>query len=238
MTATLIPNAEKTVSRTTETGERQDRRLLVGYLHKTSNTLCGIKGYASLIADREAGAGQAGRWARKIIAEVERMEEIFRSVGDLTRGRQNPDVGVDLPGLVHDVAKEIARNGWGLDLQVGDIPAGELKLPVADLVLMLSEILNNCAESRASDSDRVSAAIHGERDRDGRVFLKVKDDGCGMDDGLLAQATSPFVTNKEGHHGVGLTRVDTLMEMYGLAWTLESQAGRGTNIRLEVAEGY
>ncbi len=49
-------------------------------------------------------------------------------------------------------------------------------------------------------------------------------------------AANPFVTTKEGHHGVGLTRVDTLMEMYGLDWKLESEAGRGTSIRLEVAQ--
>ena len=238
MTATLtLPKAKNTAA-SDDAGDRPDRRLLVGYLHKTSNTLCGIKGYASLIADRGTDEGEAGRWARKIIAEVERMEEIFRSVGDLTRGRQHPDIGVDLPGLVSDVAGGFSRSRSGLNLRVGSIPEGELRLPVADLVLMISEILHNSSESSGSEKINVITDIWGECHPDGRIFLIVRDEGVGMEQELVRQAASPFVTTKEGHHGVGLTRVDTLMDMYGLAWTLESEVGRGTCVSLEVAEVY
>lgn len=235
MTATMTGVKARKTASAEDDRDRPDRRLLVGYLHKTSNTLCGIKGYASLIADRGADNGVAGQWARKIIAEVEKMEEIFRSVGDLTRSRQHPDIGVDLPGLVSDLAREFCMGHSGLDLRVGSIPEGELLLPVADLVLMISEILNNCAESCRPESSRVVAEIRGCCDAEGRIFLVVGDDGIGMEQELIRQAASPFVTTKEGHHGVGLTRVDTLMEMYGLDWTLESETGRGTRISLEVA---
>ena len=47
---------------------------------------------------------------------------------------------------------------------------------------------------------------------------------------------NPFITTKEGHHGVGLTRVDTLMNMYGLGWSLESEEDLGTRVLLEVGE--
>ncbi len=64
-------------------GLSNDRKLLNGYLHKTSNSLCGIKGYASLIAEPETSIEQAMQWARKIVNEVERMEAIYHSVGIL-----------------------------------------------------------------------------------------------------------------------------------------------------------
>ncbi len=99
MSVTMTHEMPGQADRTNDFEHRPDRRLLVGYLHKTSNTLCGIKGYASLIADREAATGEAGLWARKILLEVERMEEIFRSVGDLTPVRRHPDTGVHLPGF-------------------------------------------------------------------------------------------------------------------------------------------
>ena len=71
----ILTQENPTLPELTEGHDRRpDRRLLVGYLHKTSNTLCGIKGYASLIAGRESDGEQAGQWARKIIFEVERME--------------------------------------------------------------------------------------------------------------------------------------------------------------------
>ena len=58
-----------------ETVRKDDRRetargtrLLRGYLHKTSNSLCGIKGYASLIAREGAGDGDQAAWAAKMHA--------------------------------------------------------------------------------------------------------------------------------------------------------------------------
>jgi signal transduction histidine kinase len=219
-----------------EDRDRPDRRLLVGYLHKTGNTLCGIKGYAGLIADRERAGGEAASWARKIIVEVERMEEIYRSVGDLTRGRREPDLGLDLPLLVGDLARRPSLHRPELVLRNGPVPDGELLLPAADLALIMEAVLDNSAESRADGETPVRALIRGETDGRGRVILVCEDDGCGLAPALLAQASLPFVTTKDGHLGVGLTRVETLMDMYGLSWSLASDPGRGTAVRLEVGE--
>jgi signal transduction histidine kinase len=213
MLAILTQENPEQTDRTKSSEHRPDRRLLVGYLHKTSNTLCGIKGYASLIANRESAGGEAVQWARKIIREVERMEDIFRSVGDLTRGPRHPDTGVYLPRFVAEAASACAEEYGGLDLVLGTIPAGELKLPVADLALMLKEILKNSIESADPDTPWVEVEISGMILPGGRVFLEIRDNGRGMDPELTAQAPSPFITTKEDHHGVGLTRVDTLMDM-------------------------
>ena len=222
--------------RTQDNDQRPDRRLLAGYLHKTSNTLCGIKGYASLIAEGEDQEDQAGKWARKIIREVERMEEIFRSVGDLSRRRGHPDAGLDLVGFVADTAHAWAETRPEVDLTLGNLPEGELRLPAADLALLLHEVLDNCAESSHPTGEAVKVEISGSVHAACGLFLEIKDDGCGMEDELAVQASHPFITTKEDHHGVGLTRVETLMEMYGLTWTLESETGQGTRVRLEVGE--
>ena len=236
MTATLTQDKPIQPVRTKDFEHRPDRRLLIGYLHKTSNTLCGIKGYASLIADRENAAGKAGLWARKILLEVERMEEIFRSVGDLNRGRRHPDTEVYLSGFVAETASTCAGDLGGLELVLGTFPDGELRLPAADLAMMLKELLLNCAESAGLDSPSVRVEINGVTLPVGRIFLEIQDNGSGMDAELAAQAANPFTTTKEEHLGVGLTRVSTLMDMYGLDWSLESEEGRGTRVLLEVAE--
>lgn len=236
MTLTLTTEISGPNDPSEETQQRPDRRLLVGYLHKTSNTLCGIKGYASLIADREMPEDQAGLWARKIIREVERMEEIFRSVGDLTRGRQNPDTGIDLPKYITQTAITCAESLDAVDVQIGNIPEGELRMPAADLALVLRELLTNCAESAWSYAPEVRVDLKGVVRSGDRLFLEIQDNGCGMNPELREQAPSPFVTTKDNHHGVGLTRMETLMEMYGLQWELHSEEGQGTRVIMEVAE--
>ena len=55
---------------------------------------------------------------------------------------------------------------------------------------------------------------------------------------VAGRATEPFVTTREGRLGVGLTRVETLMGLYGLAWSVDSVPGRGVTVRLELAEAW
>lgn len=212
-----------------------DRRLLHGYLHKTSNTLCGIKGYASLIAAPDLADTDPAHWARKIITEVEKMEEIFRSVGDLTAPRRHPDQGVNLPALLENVFAVCESRCPGLQVLSGRVPHGELLLPRADLCLVLTELLCNASEGATGKPAPVRVEVTATVQPTGRVSLTLQDNGGGIDDELVGQVTAPFLTTKEHHVGVGLTRVETLMDMYGLAWALRSAPGTGTTVTLEVA---
>ena len=211
-------------------------RLLRSYLHKTSNSLCGIKGYAGLIASPDQDTDKAAGWARKIIREVERMEAIYRSVHDLTAPRGNPDRGVDLPALLDDVFRVCERRCPGLQVLCGRVPRASLLLPKGDLCLVLTELLLNAVEGDDGAGRPVRVEVTASRGPGDRLALRLRDDGPGIGPELLNQACDPFVTTKEGHLGVGLTRVQTLLEMYGLAWALTSVPGAGTTATLEVAE--
>jgi C4-dicarboxylate-specific signal transduction histidine kinase len=214
----------------------RDRRLLRGYLHKTSNTLCGIKGYASLIAAPEHEACNSAQWAEKIISEVEKMEAIFRSVGDLTTPRQHPDVGVNLPGLLENVFAVCEEKCAGLQVLSGRMPHGEILMPRADLCLVLTELLCNASEGVAGSPEAVRVQVTAEVQPTGRIALSLRDNGPGIEADLINQITAPFLTTKNNHVGVGLTRVETLMDMYGLAWAVRSTPAAGTVVTLEVAE--
>jgi two-component system CheB/CheR fusion protein len=211
-------------------------RLLRGYLHKTSNSLCGIKGYASLIADEEIVHRSPEYWARKIIGEVERMEEIFRSVGDLTGTRRIPDLEVSLRAVVHEVALQCQRNFPELEIFFGPIPEGNLLLPAVDLAVLLQEIFKNSAEAARPGQTRIQVVLKGEETPTGRIALKISDDGKGIPENLVDQAADPFITTKAGHLGIGLSRVETLLDMYHLDWSLTSEPGQGTTVILETAE--
>ena len=208
------------------------RKLLRGYLHKTSNSLCGIKGYASLIVATEENDEGASRWANKILCEIERMEEIFRSVGDMTQNVIPFRSGCDLPGVLSRSIADAASSNSQLQIQAYNLPAGQLLLPEADLQLVLKEILQNSADAATS----VSVKITGQVEVTGRVVLCITDDGPGISANLISQVADPFISTRDGHHGVGLTRVETILDMHGLAWSLTSNPGMGTSVTFEVAE--
>nr|WP_255722640.1 ATP-binding protein [Pseudoroseomonas ludipueritiae] len=66
------------------------------------------------------------------------------------------------------------------------------------------------------------------------LCLAVRDSGMGMDPAVLARAGEPFFTTKprgEGT-GLGLTLARGFAEQSGGALAIESEAGRGTTVRL------
>ncbi len=217
-------------------GERQ-RHLLSGYLHKTSNSLCGIKGYASLIAAAPARDPGSARWARKILAEVERLEAMHLSVRDIAFPRRREEDRGSLAAVAAAAVAAARARHPNLEVAVPRLPRARLLLPSADLRLVLAEVLANCAEGRGEPApERVRVRLSAESGRGGRLVLRVDDDGPGVAPELLARAASPFVTSKTGRLGIGLARVATVMDMYELPWSLAGGPGRGTTVSLEAAE--
>ena len=215
-----------------------DRTLLRGTLHKTSNGLCGIKGYASLLAFPERSDEDSRHWALRILDEVNRLEEIFRSVAALTPEPRTPEAGVDVAPMVRDLARSVFEHCEDIDLVVEDLPSGEVAMPVADLRMVLTEIFNNARECRGDQRETVQVTIGSEVDDSGLMTILVSDDGPGMPGKLAERAIEPFVTTREGHLGVGLTRVATLMDMYGLEWELDNREDRGVTVRLQLAAAW
>jgi C4-dicarboxylate-specific signal transduction histidine kinase len=111
-------------------------------------------------------------------------------------------------------------------------------LPDWDLQLILAELLDNSAEGDGrgpASQVAVRLTLRKRQDRE-RLVLGVADDGPGLAPGMTAEeALSPFVTTKADRLGVGLARVDTIAEMYDLAWSLASVPNRGTLVSLDVA---
>jgi len=213
-------------------GDRRGR-LLRGYLHKSSNSLCGIKGYASLIAGGPGAGQRSTAWARKIIAEVERLEDLYRSVREMAFPVPAPAMTTADPRTVVGDACDAARARHP-NLRLGPAPAlaGKLLLPAGDLLQVLTALLDNAAESRP---DPVRVVLTAGQGPEGRQLLTIADDGPGMPRELLTQALDPFVTTREGHLGIGLARVETIMDMHGLGWGLRSVPDEGTAVTLEVA---
>ncbi len=206
-------------------------RLLSGYLHKTSNSLCGIKGYASMIARGPGAAARPEAWARKIIAEVERLEVIYRSIQEMAFPQQTEPGDANLGHVLREALAAAAARHGNLRVLAPAAATGRLLLPERDLELIVAEVLANSAESREG---LVRVRVETGEAAGGRCWVSLADDGPGMAAELLMQAPDPFVTTRQGHLGIGLARVDTIMDIYGLGWGLRSAPGAGTVVTLEI----
>ncbi len=214
---------------------KPQQRLLRGYLHKTSNALCGIKGYASLIAQLGQDAGMHASWAQKIIREVEKMESLFASVDGMTAPAPLEHAEQDADQVLAFCLDQACRRHNNLRVHGEAELPGRLMLPAADLIQVLKDILDNAAEGGDGHAGEVRVVVSSGRSESGRITLTVSDDAGGIPLHLGGQVRDPFVTGKPGHLGIGLSRVETILDMHGLDWSLSSDHGLGTKVTMEVA---
>ncbi|MDX8408271.1 MAG: response regulator [Mariprofundaceae bacterium] len=80
-----------------------------------------------------------------------------------------------------------------------------------------------------SAEDFVSCPINFTRRGGGKyVFVKVEDNGLGMDAAIQSRVFEPFFTTKEAGSGLGLAAVAGTLRRLGGALNLKSERGRGT----------
>jgi signal transduction histidine kinase len=109
--------------------------------------------------------------------------------------------------------------------------------PIA-LRRILENLTVNAVESLESKPGRVSISTE-KVDRDGelRVRLTVADTGRGMSKEETSRIFNDFYTTKEGGTGLGLSIVRRLVMDLGGAVAVDSEAGKGTRIIVDIPAG-
>jgi signal transduction histidine kinase len=71
---------------------------------------------------------------------------------------------------------------------------------------------------------------------DGRALVEVRDDGAGMEPGVLARVFDPFFTTRPVGQGMGLGLpvADAIVTAHGGILTASSTAGQGSTFRVEL----
>lgn len=111
----------------------------------------------------------------------------------------------------------------------------EVPLVVGDEPRLTQVFLNLLLNALQAFGDRTDGTIEVEVKKVGdRVVTEVRDDGPGIPDDILDKVTEPFFTTKPigVGTGLGLSVSSNLVERQGGRLELESEAGRGTTVRV------
>ena len=96
-----------------------------------------------------------------------------------------------------------------------------------DLSLHILDVVENSIRANAR---RVEILVEEDEVAD-RLVLQIVDDGNGMDEAMMKQATDPFVTSKPGKKvGLGLALLEQATKEADGEFELESEDGVGTRI--------
>lgn len=244
--------------------ERTQRLESVGLLagglaHDLNNLLAGVMGYAEL--SLRTLQGESGVQT-SVDCLIQLKEAVLQAAG-LTkqmltysgRGRSERAL-VDLGEIVTQTCS-LVRSAFGGNLCLEcaveeELPA--VRADTAEIRQLVINLLTNAAEavqgvperrvqvraswSRSREASSGSPPRHSSGEGEGWVILEVSDTGTGIPREALDRVFEPFYSTKGDDRGLGLSAVAGIVQRLGGRMGVESEPGKGTTMRIELAAQY
>ncbi|MEO5722513.1 MAG: ATP-binding protein, partial [Chthoniobacterales bacterium] len=165
---------------------------------------------------------------RAISSTVERINSVTSKVSVLRGKLEIHPVEFDLNQLVREAitkSSELAGMKIETDLQ----PAPKIRADRERLESVITNLLLNARDAVAGGGE-VEISTHT---KDDRVFLTIRDTGCGMSaEFLRRQLFVPFQTTKKQGIGIGMFQTKAIVEAHGGTVQVTSELGKGSTFRV------
>jgi signal transduction histidine kinase len=233
---------DREVSRQVSATLSDERQQLVGEHARSMETLSAsiaheirnpITAAKSLVQQMEEDptAVENVEYARVALEELHRVE---RSVSHLLRFAREEEMGVGdvrlaevIDSALETFRERISRSGIELERQLDG--EGELRGDAEQLRRVIINLIGNAIdaldESRTPDP-RIELAM-GENLAGTQVWVRVRDNGPGIDREALQKMFSPFYTSKTNGTGLGLAISKKLIDAHHGTLEVGSQPGAG-----------
>jgi signal transduction histidine kinase len=210
---------------------RHVEELAAGVAHEIRNPITAAKSLVQQMGE-DPTARENVEYAGVALAELERVE---RSISHLLRFAREEDVAVselNVGELVDAALATLAERSAALGVTVERDVAGLRPLRGDPeklrrvLINLVGNALDAFAEAKTPGPRLVLQA--GENLAGSEVWLRVRDNGPGMDAERLGRIWSPFYTSKATGTGLGLALCRKVIEAHGGAIEASSTPGSGS----------
>jgi two-component system nitrogen regulation sensor histidine kinase NtrY len=171
---------------------------------------------------------------RRILAEIDRLDEIARSFSRYGSAPADlpPAVPVDVAAVVKDVVGLEQMGDRVVKWQVSGVNEPIWALARKDE--MRDVLLNVFENARLAGARHVEIAV---RENDNRVTVETLDDGAGIPATVLPRIFEPHFSTRTTGSGLGLAVSRRLIEAWGGEIQITSQEGKGTRVMIELVRG-
>jgi len=199
--------------------------------HEIKNPLMLIGGFARQLT-KQVSEEKALEKLNVIVKEVSRLEDLLQEMRELYLPRTLHKEVFDVDALLQDVHELIKadceKKGIKSVLEVNHEGA-RIEGDQAKLKQVFLNLVKNAVEAM---EDGGNLRIDSQRTGD-MVEITITDDGCGIPRENIEKIFAPFFTTKEKGSGLGLSISKSIIEDHpGSSFTLESEEGRGTRIKI------
>ncbi|RYY68972.1 MAG: hybrid sensor histidine kinase/response regulator, partial [Comamonadaceae bacterium] len=213
-------------------------RLTAGVAHDFNNLLMVVQNSAVLAQKLE----EKGQPARPALAPIQRAvatgAQLTRQLLAFAR-RQPMQVGEVYLDQVVPATADLLRSSLGRAYRIEVALEPGLPPVVADEAELELALINLCINARDAMPDGGLIRIRAESADGQCVLVSVRDEGQGIEPGLVDKVFEPFFTTKPlgKGTGLGLAQVQSCVEQAGGRLRLESDVGVGTTVSLTLRTG-
>ena len=214
---------------------RSLEQLSASIAHEIRNPITAAKSLVQQMGE-DPSSRENVEYAGVALQELDRVE---RSISHLLRYAREEELEMRELGLadVIDSALEtfrdrIARLGVRLEREVDG--ACRMRGDPEKLRRVVINLVGNALDALEASATRGPslAVLAGENLAGSELWLRVKDNGPGMDEATLQKIFSPFYTSKVNGTGLGLALAKKVVEAHGGSIEAHSAAGDGTEFVL------
>jgi signal transduction histidine kinase len=201
-------------------------QLAAGLAHELRNPLWSIAGAAGIL-ERNAHLEARHRECLDIIhKESQRLNRLLTEFLDFARPRppkyQSIDVGALLDSVIQLAVHAVGHNAVRLrKLTAPDLPAVEGDGE------MIKQMLLNLAINAIQAMPEGGEVVVSAGVQDGKMLLRVQDQGRGIEPEIRDKIFNPFFTTKDGGTGLGLAVAHQIVEQHGGILRAEANPGGG-----------
>lgn len=200
--------------------------------HSIRNPLAAIRSSAELAAG-ETAVERLQHAAKDIITESDRLDRLIRELLSYSRPFGNAHAPFQLNEVIREVLlgfhKEMERRRVTPVLELAET------LPLVDgdpvlLAQMFNSLASNALEAMPDGGTvTVTSRLEGAQ-----IVATVADSGRGMSRDQIESAFRPLFTTKKKGLGMGLTLCRLIVERHGGRIAISSEAGRGTQVHVQL----
>ena len=206
--------------------------MAAGLAHEMRNPLAAITGSIELLKQGLNLNGTDKRLMQIILRGKNQLESFVRDFLLLARPIPTSRESVDLNEVVEEVLENIKlTDDWTSAIKIVKVFSGKAKsLANREEVRQIIHNLVINAVQAMKEGGILSIEIKNQKlnDQEDYVEIKVKDNGCGIEEKNLKNIFEPFITNKEKGTGLGLAIVSRFVDGYKGRIKVESIINEGT----------
>jgi len=218
-------------------------RLVAGVAHEVRNPLATIRLRVQMCR-RDTDNPHVKESCGVALEEIERLNGMVNRLLNFARPVQLHLQPADLRMLVEERMESF--RDWarrrGITLTT-ELPKSDVSLPVDKdrMAQVFDNVIQNAIEAMSDGGGTLSVKLALEPSIAGNgngVSVEFRDTGRGMESSVVSHVFDPFFTTKPSGTGLGLSICHELVQAHGGRIQVQSEEGRGTNVRITIPTGH